>query len=118
LYEIYKEYPSIFIRHYKVLERIVYEQDRLKKRAQREVTWLFGAADNGQMEWTDRCLKSYETMIKVANYYFGLTGDKNIIYDNLHINEKYSDLLHIFPKNHLKLKVKYGYLTSCLKSCV
>jgi hypothetical protein len=25
LYEIYKEYPSIFIRNYKVLKRIVYE---------------------------------------------------------------------------------------------
>jgi hypothetical protein len=30
-YEIYIEYPSIFTRHYKEFERIVYERDRLKK---------------------------------------------------------------------------------------
>jgi hypothetical protein len=38
LYELFKEYPSIFTRHYKSLEGIVYEQDRLKKRAVLEVT--------------------------------------------------------------------------------
>jgi hypothetical protein len=43
LYEIYKEYSSIFTRHYKVLERKIYERDRLKKRSQPEVTRLFGA---------------------------------------------------------------------------
>jgi hypothetical protein len=38
LYDIFKEYPSIFTRHYKSLERIVYERDRLKKRPVPEVT--------------------------------------------------------------------------------
>jgi hypothetical protein len=28
----YKEYPFIFTRYYKILKRIVYELDRLKKR--------------------------------------------------------------------------------------
>jgi hypothetical protein len=42
LYDIYKEYTSISTRHYKVLERIVYEVDRLKKRTKQEVTSLFG----------------------------------------------------------------------------
>jgi hypothetical protein len=35
-------------------------------------------------------------MTKVANYYLGLTGDKNIVYDNLHTKEKYSDVLQMF----------------------
>jgi hypothetical protein len=43
LYEIYKEYQSIFTRHYKALERIVYEREKLKKGPVLEVTWLFGA---------------------------------------------------------------------------
>jgi hypothetical protein len=42
LYEIYKEYRYVFTGHYKALERIVYEQDKLKKRTHPEVTWLFG----------------------------------------------------------------------------
>jgi hypothetical protein len=109
LYEIYKEYPSIFTRHHKVLEIIVYERDRLKKRTKLEVTWLFYAQGQGQMEWAEKYLKSYDTMTKAANYYLGLTGDKNIIYDNLHTNEKYWDLLQMFTDNHLELKVKYGY---------
>jgi hypothetical protein len=41
LYEIFKEYPLIFTRHYKSLERIVYEWDRLKKRPLPEVTYIF-----------------------------------------------------------------------------
>jgi hypothetical protein len=41
LYETFQEYPSIFAKHYKSLERIVYERDILKKRPQPEVTWLF-----------------------------------------------------------------------------
>jgi hypothetical protein len=48
-------------------------------------------------------------MTKVANYYLGLTGDKNIGYDHLHEKEKYSDLVHIFTDNYLELKVKYWY---------
>jgi hypothetical protein len=32
LYEIYEEYPSIFSRHYKTLERIEYERYMVKKK--------------------------------------------------------------------------------------
>jgi hypothetical protein len=46
-------------------------------------------------------------MAKVANYYLGLTGDKNIMYNHLHTNEKYSVLLQMFTDSHLELKVKY-----------
>jgi hypothetical protein len=47
LYEIFKEYPSIFTRHYKSLKRILYERDRLKKRLQPELTWLFCGTEEG-----------------------------------------------------------------------
>jgi hypothetical protein len=46
-------------------------------------------------------------MNKVSNYYLGLTGDKNIIYDPLCPKEKYSDLLQMFIDIHLELKLKY-----------
>jgi hypothetical protein len=48
-------------------------------------------------------------MIKVANYYLGLTGDKNIVYDPLLPNDKYSNLVQMFTDNHLELKVKYRH---------
>jgi hypothetical protein len=41
LYNIFKEYLFIFTRHYKYLERIVYERERLKKRQVAEVTWIY-----------------------------------------------------------------------------
>jgi hypothetical protein len=50
LYEIFKEYPSIFTRHYKSLERIVYERERLKKSPVLEVTWIFGPSGLGEIE--------------------------------------------------------------------
>jgi hypothetical protein len=61
------------------------------------------------MEWGNKYLNSYDTVTKVENYYFGLTGDKNIVYDNLHTNEKYSNILQMFRNNHLELRVKYAY---------
>jgi hypothetical protein len=91
------------------LERIVYERGRLKKRPVPEVTWIFGPSNVGEIEWVDKYLNSYDTMDKVGNYYLGLTGDKNIVYDPLLPNEKYSDLLQMFTDNHMELKVKYGY---------
>jgi hypothetical protein len=42
------------------------------------------------MEWADKYIDSYDTMTKAANYYLNLSGDKNIVYDNLHTNEKNS----------------------------
>jgi hypothetical protein len=60
------------------------------------------------MEWVDKHLNSYDTMIKDTNYYLGLSGDKNIVYYNLHTNEKYSDLIQMCTDNHMELKVKYG----------
>jgi hypothetical protein len=60
------------------------------------------------MEWADKYFNSYDTMTRVENYYLGLTGDKNIIYDDLHTNEEYLHLLQKFTDNHLKVKVKYG----------
>jgi hypothetical protein len=54
-------------------------------------------------------MNSYDMMTEVVNYYLILTGDKIIVYNNLHTNEKYSDRLQIFTDNHLELKVKYGY---------
>jgi hypothetical protein len=48
-------------------------------------------------------------MTKVAIYLQGFTGDKNIEYVNLHINEKYLDLLQMFTDNNLEFKVKYEY---------
>jgi hypothetical protein len=87
----------------------VYEWDRLKKRIKLEISWLFGAPGHGQMEWADNYLNTYYTMTKVINYYVGLSGNKNLIYINLHTNEKYSDLLQIFTDNVLELKVMYGF---------
>jgi hypothetical protein len=60
-------------------------------------------------------LISYDMMTKVANYYLGLTRDKNIIYDNFHTNEKYSDILQIFTDNHVQLKVKYNFYNFLLE---
>jgi hypothetical protein len=68
---------------YKSLERIVYERDRLKKRAVLEVTWIFGPLNKGEIEWVDKYISSYDIMHKFGNYYLGLTGDKNIVYDPL-----------------------------------
>jgi hypothetical protein len=78
-YEIYKEYPSIFIGHYNSLERILYERDRLKKRAVPEVTWIFGPSNAGEIEWVDKYIDLYDMMYKFGNYY------------------------------HIELKVKYRY---------
>jgi hypothetical protein len=61
------------------------------------------------MGLADKYLNSYDTMRKVASYYLGLTGDKNIVYDNLQTNEKYSNLLQMFTDINLELKVKYWY---------
>jgi hypothetical protein len=61
------------------------------------------------MEWADKYVNLYDTMTKVTNYYLGLTKDKNIVYDNLHTSQKYSDLLQMFTDNYLELKVKCGY---------
>jgi hypothetical protein len=87
----------------------VYERDTLKKRTKLEITWLFGVPGQKQMELADKYLKSYDMMTKVVNYHSDLTGDNNILYDNLHNNEKYLDLLQIFTDNHVELKVKYTY---------
>jgi hypothetical protein len=65
LSESFQEYPSMFARHYKSLERIVYEWDRLKKRTLQEVTWIFGAAGKGQIQWAEEYLKS-----NILNFYF------------------------------------------------
>jgi hypothetical protein len=91
------------------LERIVYERDRLKKRPQLEITWIFGPLGLGEIEWVDKYINSYYNMHKVGNYYLGLTGDKNIVYNPPYPKEKYSDLLQILTDNNLELKVKYGY---------
>jgi hypothetical protein len=68
-----------------------------------------GGQGHGQIEWADKYLNSYNTILKVPNYYLGLTGDKNIVCDNLPINKRYSHLLQKFIDSHLELKVKYGY---------
>jgi hypothetical protein len=57
----------------------------------------------------DNYIDSYDETHKVGNYYLGLTGDKNIVYNPLLTNEKYSDLIQMFTDNHMELKVKYGY---------
>jgi hypothetical protein len=49
LSEIFQEYLSIFTRHYKSLERIVYEGDRLKKRPVPEVIWIYGPLNKGEI---------------------------------------------------------------------
>jgi hypothetical protein len=48
-------------------------------------------------------------MHKVGNYYLGFSGDKNIVYNPLLTNEKYSDLIQMFTDNRMELKVKYCY---------
>jgi hypothetical protein len=99
----------MFARHYKALERIVYERDRLKKRPLPEVTWIYGPTGMGEIEWADKYLGLYDTFYKVGNYYLDPTDyNKNLVYEGLE-NEKYSDLLQIFTDNHMELKVKYGY---------
>jgi hypothetical protein len=66
---------------YEILESIVYEWDRFKKRTKLEVS-----LGHGQMKWADKYLNTYYTITKVINYYLGLIGDKNI---NLRTNENY-----------------------------
>jgi hypothetical protein len=98
LSEIFQEFPSMYDKHYKALERIVYEQDRLKKRPLLEITWIYGPY-----------LGSYNTFDKVGNYYLGpIEYNKNLVYDGLD-KEKYSDLLQMFTDNHMELKIKYEY---------
>jgi hypothetical protein len=93
LSEIFQEFPSMYARHYKTLERIVYERDRLKKRPLLEVTWIYGPSGMGEMEWADENIGSYDYFYKVGNYYLGPTdNNKNLVYNPLE-NEKYSDLL-------------------------
>jgi hypothetical protein len=91
------------------LERIVYERDRLKKRPMPEVNWIFGPSNPGEIEWVDKYIHLYDTMDNFCNYYLGLTGDKNIVYNPLLPNEKYSDPIQMFTDNYMELKVKYGY---------
>jgi hypothetical protein len=98
----------MYSRHYKTLEKIVYERDRLKKRRLLEVTWIYGASVLGKIEWADEYLKSYDIFDKVGNYYLDLNENKNLVYDPLE-KEKCSDLLQMFTDNHMELKVKYGY---------
>jgi hypothetical protein len=62
--------------------------ERLRKRTKREVACLFNTPSHGQMEWAHKYLKTCNTMTKVTNYYLGLTGEKNIVYYNLHTNAK------------------------------
>jgi vacuolar-type H+-ATPase subunit I/STV1 len=50
LCEIFQRFPSMYGRHYKTLERIVYERDRLKKRPVPEVTWIYGPYEMGEIE--------------------------------------------------------------------
>jgi hypothetical protein len=75
----------------------------------REVTWIFGPSNVGEIEWVEKHIDSYDDMHKYGNYYLDLTGDKNIVYDPLLPNEKYSDLIQMFTDNHMELKVKCGY---------
>jgi hypothetical protein len=42
---IFQRFSTMYARHYKTLERIVYERDRLKKRPVLEVTWIYGPRD-------------------------------------------------------------------------
>jgi hypothetical protein len=99
----------MFARHYKVLERIVYERDRLKKRPLLEITWIYGPSGMGEIEWVEKNIDSYDNFYKVGNYYLGLTkNNKNLVYYPLE-KEKYSDLLQMFTDNHMEHKVKYGY---------
>jgi hypothetical protein len=109
LYNIFKEFPSIITRHYKSLERIVYERDRLKKRLVLEVSWICGPLNKGEIQWVDNNIDSYEEIYKVGNFFLDLTGDKNVVYNPLLTNEKYSDLIQMCTDNHMELKVKYGY---------
>jgi arylsulfatase A-like enzyme len=107
LSEIFQRFPSMYARHYKTLERIVYERDRLKKRPVREVTWIYSPYGMGEIEWADKYLGSYDTFRKVGNYYLGITEyNKNLIYNPLQ-NEKYSDVLQMFTDNDMELKIKY-----------
>jgi hypothetical protein len=105
LYDIFKEYLSIFTRHYKSLERIVYERDRLKKRPVPEVIWIYGPLNKGEIQWVDNYIDSYDEMHKVGNYYLGLTGDKNVVYNPLLTNEKYSDLIQMCTDNHMEVRI-------------
>jgi hypothetical protein len=108
LSEIFQRYPSMYARHYKSLERIVYERDRLKKRPVLDITWIYGPSDLGEIELADEYLKSYHIFYKVGNYYQGLNENNSLVFDPLE-KEKYSDLLQMFTDNHVELKVKYGY---------
>jgi hypothetical protein len=108
-YEIFKEYPSIFTRHNKSLERIVNQRDRLKKRPVPEVTWIYDPSGVGEIKLVDKFIDSHDIMHKVSNYYLGLTGDKNIVHEPLCPKEKYSDILQMFTDKRLQLNIKYGY---------
>jgi hypothetical protein len=83
-----------------------------------EVTWIFGHSGVAEIEWVDKYIDSYDIIHKVENYYLGLTGDKNIVYDFLPNNEKYSDILQMFTKIHLELKVKYGFYNFLLEKLI
>jgi hypothetical protein len=109
LSEIFQEFPSMYVRHYKALERIVYERDRLKKRPVLEVTWIYGPYGMKEMEWADKYLCSYDVFDKVGNYYLGPTDNNKNLECNPLRNEKYSDVLQMCTDNHMELKIKYGY---------
>jgi hypothetical protein len=74
-----------------------------------EVIWIYAPLNKGEIQWVDSYIDFYDEMHKVGNYYLGLTGDKNIVYNPLLTNEKYSDLNQMFTDNHMELKVNYGY---------
>jgi hypothetical protein len=67
LSEIFQEFSSMFARCYKSLERIVYEQDRLKKRPLSEVTWIYDPSGMGEIEWADKYLAPNDSFYKVSN---------------------------------------------------
>jgi hypothetical protein len=75
----------------------------------REVIWIYSPLNKGEIQWVDNYIDSYDEMHNVGNYYLDLTGDKNIVYNPLLANEKFSDLIQMFTNNHMELKVKYVY---------
>jgi hypothetical protein len=110
LRDIFNHYSSVFIRHSKTFEQIVYERDRTKVRTKPEVIWIFGDLFSGKTTCANNSLQSkYDSVKNVEKYYVGLAGYRNVLFDEINKTINFTDLLDIFSHKHLELPIKHGF---------
>jgi hypothetical protein len=62
---------------------------------------MFSDLFSGKPTWADNYLQPYHSMKKVGQFCLGLSGNKNVLYDDIINGVKIPDLVKIFIKEHL-----------------